>query len=53
MVKLFLFPLAIPTATGVKALTVPIEVPIEKLKAHPTKNNPGNNNLAGKLIIQN
>ena len=40
--------LAIPTATGVKALTVPIEVPIEKLKAHPTKNNPGNNNLAGK-----
>ena len=39
--------LAMPTATGVKALTVPIDVPIEKLSAHPTRNKPGSSILAG------
>ena len=39
---------AIPTATGVRATTVPTEVPIDSEMKHAAKNNPGNNMPAGR-----
>ena len=41
--------LAISTAIGINAATVPIEVPIEKLNIHPIRNNPGSINLEGNI----
>ena len=42
---------AISIQIGIKAATVPIEVPIEKLSIQPIKNNPGRIMLAGKIEI--
>ena len=39
----------ISIAIGINAATVPIDVPIEKLKRHPIKNNPGNIMLDGSI----
>ena len=38
---------AIPTATGVKATTVPTDVPIDNDIKHAAKNKPGSSMLAG------
>ena len=43
--------IAILKAIGIKADTVPIDVPIEKLKIQPIKNKPGKINCAGKIEI--
>ena len=48
--KLIPVSFAIPTAIGVKADTVPIEVPIAKLKIQPIINKPGSNIFNGRSV---
>ena len=41
---------AILMAIGINAVTVPIEVPIEKLSKHPIRNKPGKIILLGNIV---